>query len=256
MNRAALIVSLALVAMSLQAQSPVTILNPTPIVIDVTTMWTPTGIQINAGKVFSVHVEGVASASHPSSTSHWNWYGPEGWGDYVPSSGFPLNGVAACGVIAKIGDAGAPFFVGKHKTFRADTSGALFFGYNDSEYGDNFGYFLAFVDTSLFPTGLNMVEDGGGVVKTHLLLQNYPNPFNPSTTISYVLPSRANVELQIFDMSGRLVKALVSEEQESGSHTAVWNGQDQAGNAVASGTYFYRVDSDGRQLAKKMLLLK
>ncbi len=83
------------------------------------------------------------------------------------------------------------------------------------------------------------------------LQQNYPNPFNPSTTISYSLPERADVTISIYNVLGQTIATLVSEEQEAGQHSILWN----AGN-MASGIYFYDLRSVKFKEVKKLLLLK
>ncbi len=91
------------------------------------------------------------------------------------------------------------------------------------------------------------------------LHQNYPNPFNPRTTITYELPAsteREGVRLRIIDLSGRLVKTLVDEEQGGGSHRVEWQGKDDRGAAVSSGVYFYVLDVGGERLTRKLVLLK
>jgi hypothetical protein len=88
------------------------------------------------------------------------------------------------------------------------------------------------------------------------LSPNVPNPFNPRTTIRYELSSPGAVRIGIYDVSGRLVRTIVDEQQPSGSHMAVWNGLDQAGSSVASGVYFIRLESHGRVLTRKSVLLK
>lgn len=86
---------------------------------------------------------------------------------------------------------------------------------------------------------------------------NFPNPFNPRTTIAFVLPEREVVSLRIFDMSGRLVKELITAEPHtSGRHEVVWNGRDDAGHPVASGTYLYRLDARSYRETKRMVLFK
>ncbi len=75
----------------------------------------------------------------------------------------------------------------------------------------------------------------------YALNQNFPNPFNPSTTIHYALPSRSKVQLVIYDLAGRVMKELVSEQQAPGEHAALWDGRDHAGNSVTSGVYIYRL---------------
>ena len=88
------------------------------------------------------------------------------------------------------------------------------------------------------------------------LLANYPNPFNPSTTIRYRLASPGRVQLMVFDAAGRRVRTLVDEERAAGSHDVTFDGRDDAGAAIASGVYFYRLDADGFSQTRKMVLLK
>jgi Leucine-rich repeat (LRR) protein len=92
--------------------------------------------------------------------------------------------------------------------------------------------------------------------ETFDLQQNYPNPFNPSTTIRYDLPSDSNVKLQIFNSAGQLVTTLVNGYEAAGYRTALWNGRNRYGNAVASGVYFYRIEAGSFVQSRKMLLLK
>ncbi len=89
------------------------------------------------------------------------------------------------------------------------------------------------------------------------LHQSYPNPFNPSTTITYDLPEKGRVKLDIYDAAGRFVKSLLDRTQNRGSNkSVVWNGKDTAGNRVCSGVYFYRLRFGREELSRKMILLK
>jgi subtilisin-like proprotein convertase family protein len=88
------------------------------------------------------------------------------------------------------------------------------------------------------------------------LAQNYPNPFNPSTQIAYTVPRAGQVELRIFDLAGRQVRTLVSGELAASAYTVEWNGRDDTGRQAASGTYYYRLRSEGQELTRKMTLLK
>ena len=83
------------------------------------------------------------------------------------------------------------------------------------------------------------------------LSQNYPNPFNPSTNISFALPTKSNVRLEIFNLLGQKVANLVQGEMEAGYHEIAWN----AGK-TPSGVYFYRLISGDKSLTRKMMLLK
>lgn len=78
-------------------------------------------------------------------------------------------------------------------------------------------------------------------IERYALYAAYPNPFNPTTTIAFDLPQRSFVEMKIYDISGRKVQTVISQNLEAGSHQAVWDGRDQAGNQVASGVYLYRI---------------
>ena len=83
-----------------------------------------------------------------------------------------------------------------------------------------------------------------------------PNPFNPATDIKFSLPRDAAVQLNLYDVSGRLVRSLLSESLGAGSHEARWNGKDNSGRSVASGTYFARLVVDGVHNVKAMILVR
>ena len=91
---------------------------------------------------------------------------------------------------------------------------------------------------------------------TFSLAQNIPNPINPTTAINYQLPQAVRVHLSIFNLLGQEIVVLVDEMQPAGYHQVVWDGRSKHGQPVASGVYFYRLQADTFQRAKKMLLLK
>ncbi|UCH82649.1 MAG: T9SS type A sorting domain-containing protein, partial [Candidatus Latescibacterota bacterium] len=88
------------------------------------------------------------------------------------------------------------------------------------------------------------------------LSQNYPNPFNPTTTIAFVLPEKTSATLAVYDVSGRLVKTLITGVFDGGYKEHEWNGTDAAGHQVGSGVYFCRLTAGNRTLTKKMVFLK
>ena len=88
------------------------------------------------------------------------------------------------------------------------------------------------------------------------LSQNYPNPFNPTTKISYSLPQSSFVSIKVYDMLGREVRSLISNEMVAGNHSVDWNGDDNNGIKVASGTYVYRITAGDFIAVKKMMLIK
>ncbi len=88
--------------------------------------------------------------------------------------------------------------------------------------------------------------------KVFSLKQNYPNPFNPKTTIEFSIPKSEYVELKIFDISGKEIQTLVSENMNSGTYQYDW----QASDAVASGIYYYVIKAGEYTDTKKLVLLK
>jgi hypothetical protein len=100
-------------------------------------------------------------------------------------------------------------------------------------------------------------EPGQGTVpEVFALSQNYPNPFNPSTKIGFDLPKPSFVSLDIYDVLGRKVSTLINEHLMAGSKQVQWNGRDNTGAEVASGVYFYRLQTGDHVEVKKMVLLK
>ncbi len=104
-------------------------------------------------------------------------------------------------------------------------------------------------------------EGGGGAAAAPLpaplrLLGNRPNPFNPSTAILFALDAPADVRLEIFDVQGRLVRAIAGGSLPVGEHAMAWDGRDAAGRDAASGVYLYRVHAGAASLGGRMMLAK
>ncbi|MFT7553648.1 MAG: putative repeat protein (TIGR01451 family), partial [Rhodothermales bacterium] len=100
------------------------------------------------------------------------------------------------------------------------------------------------------PVGV-AVGSGEEVPEGYVLGQNYPNPFNPVTTIPFALPTTGEVEMVVFDVTGREVAVLVSGVMQAGYHTAVWDAQ-----GAPSGVYLYRITADGFTQVRRLVLLK
>jgi len=88
------------------------------------------------------------------------------------------------------------------------------------------------------------------------LSQNYPNPFNAQTTIQFALGAPGKVDLSVYDLLGRKIKSLQSGQLEAGQHSLVWDGSNGDHKTVASGIYFYRLESPEGSRTMRMLLLK
>jgi hypothetical protein len=108
---------------------------------------------------------------------------------------------------------------------------------------NGYPYLMANVMTS--------VEAAIGTPRAFSLLQNFPNPFNPTTTISFYLPSKSFVSLTVFDMVGRKIATILSEEMSPGTYSRQWNAAK-----LSSGIYFYRLQAGTYIETKKLVLLK
>jgi hypothetical protein len=99
-------------------------------------------------------------------------------------------------------------------------------------------------------------DDGSLLPREFALMQNYPNPFNPTTVISFALPRSSDVRIDLYDITGRLVRTLADETMAAGNHTITFDGRSSSGNQLATGVYFYRMQANGFVATKKMLLMK
>lgn len=88
------------------------------------------------------------------------------------------------------------------------------------------------------------------------LLQNYPNPFRTATTIEFTMPWEQHAVVRVYDVAGGVVATLEDRVLDPGRWRVEWDGRDAAGTAAASGVYFYRLNAGGRELTRKMVLLK
>jgi hypothetical protein len=109
----------------------------------------------------------------------------------------------------------------------------------------------------LFPTAsiITGLDQGG---KGVLRFSASPNPVQPksATTISFALGSTENIELAIYDVSGRMVRTLASGSYPGGEHTVVWNGRDDSGSALGSGVYFARMRAGDTNSQERILMLR
>ena len=106
-------------------------------------------------------------------------------------------------------------------------------------------------NTAIFDNTTDVNENRKTSAQKFTLEQNYPNPFNPSTIISFNLPSRTFVSLKVFDLIGREVSTILSEELQAGNYSRQWNASN-----LPSGIYFYRLHAGNLTETKKLILLK
>jgi hypothetical protein len=103
----------------------------------------------------------------------------------------------------------------------------------------------------------NEVEVVVGVLPDYYSLsQNYPNPFNPTTAIQFQVPKTSDVTIKIYDLLGQEIKTLFSGQVQQGTYTVEWNGLNNAGTHMSSGTYVYRISTKDFVQSRKMILMK
>lgn len=129
---------------------------------------------------------------------------------------------------------------------------------------DEVHYYFSTSDLAMTPNSTNSdtlsviftsQEESKNIAKSFRLSQNYPNPFNPATTINYGLQI-TNTEfgkLVIFNILGEKVKEFILTNNNG---SVIWNGKNEFGNEVASGIYFYRLESANQSQTRKMLFIK
>ncbi len=86
--------------------------------------------------------------------------------------------------------------------------------------------------------------------------RNVPNPFSTETTICYNVSSKGKISLEVYTLTGRLVRTLVDRNVGAGPHQVTWDGKDSSGRDVGSGVYYYRIDVEDDTQAGKMILLR
>jgi hypothetical protein len=134
----------------------------------------------------------------------------------------------------------------------------------DVQPGTHYYYRLAAVDysgnVSIATPALDAHTTGifgrTGIPEVFELSANYPNPFNPRTTIPYQIPENCQVNIRVFDLSGRHVQTLVNTFQAAGYYDIVWNGSDFRGTEMATGVYFVRMQAGKYIQTMKILYLK
>jgi hypothetical protein len=106
---------------------------------------------------------------------------------------------------------------------------------------------------SYYETSATVVEanEASAPPPAFALEQNFPNPFNPETAIRYSLPQPAEVDLAVYDVSGRLIAVLAQGRQTAGSHKISWNARH-----LPSGIYFVKLRTAEFQATRKMLLVR
>lgn len=100
------------------------------------------------------------------------------------------------------------------------------------------------------------IPHGAGLPVAFALRGGSPNPLLERTSLRYELPRKSPVRLEIFDVGGRRVRALVHKEVSAGYHQAAWDGRDDRGHPVSSGLYFARIEMEGYRHATPIAVIR
>jgi len=130
-------------------------------------------------------------------------------------------------------------------------------------------YFLQFPNGDFlfaYESDFHFIRSDGELVKTsnNLIpnidsasIYNFPNPFNPTTEIVFSIHIDSKVEISVYNIKGQKIITLANNEFSQGSHSIVWNGDDETNNPVGSGIYYYILNVNGKtEAVNKCLLLK
>ncbi|MBI4722264.1 MAG: T9SS type A sorting domain-containing protein, partial [Candidatus Stahlbacteria bacterium] len=157
----------------------------------------------------------------------------------------------------------------KNDTITAGESTGVVIGFNTQEL-DTANYYATlhlksndiYHPDTIIPIRLKVlrdtieVEEMPLVPKTFFIAQNHPNPFIGTTVIEYGIPNAAAVTINIYNILGQKVATLVNENKKAGFYTVKWNGKNGMGKKVATGIYFYRLDTHEYTATKKMYLIR
>jgi hypothetical protein len=225
----------------------------------------PTLVDIDLQRVAGGAWQALAS-DVPAGSSPWNWtvsgvagpYGRIRVSDAADGAVFGLSGVFTVSrnldwlqLTTTTGQVAAGSTV--DLAFNLDATGLSLGQYDADIVLSSNGGSPVIIPVSLLVSDATAVLD---IPRMVTLLDNYPNPFNPQTVISFSLPMSQDVTLKVYSTRGRLVRTLVAGHQPAGLHHSVWDGTNERGQGVASGVYYYRLDTENEHLTGKMLLTK
>jgi hypothetical protein len=111
------------------------------------------------------------------------------------------------------------------------------------------------VSVTLTVSDIEEMRDFGVPTKMELL-GNHPNPFNNITLIKFSLPQQSRITLVIYNINGQIIRSLADDSFSGGIHQIMWDGRDDSGKIVASGTYVYQLVGNKQNISRKLILSK
>ncbi|MCI0555237.1 MAG: T9SS type A sorting domain-containing protein, partial [Anaerolineae bacterium] len=140
-----------------------------------------------------------------------------------------------------------------------DHGGVVGITSQEDETNPNFTDASSFTLLQSTVTAVEEPDESHRIPDGFMLTQNYPNPFAhniAATTIRFALPQATFTEIAVFNLLGEQVCVLTSQVLSSGTHAVRWDGRDESGRLLASGTYVYRLKAGDVQMSRTLLLLK
>lgn len=123
-----------------------------------------------------------------------------------------------------------------------DTSRLIYANINGIEFGE----YLVGIESEKEPL----------TPSQYLMVNNFPNPFNPSTTVRYRLPHTSDVQMEFYDMNGKMIRSHSVHNQALGWNYYAWDGKNTQGENVGAGIYFCSVLAGDLSRTIKMVLIK
>jgi len=234
--------------------------SPAPVAVNDVTLHVPT-VPSETGEItVSIQVAGDASLRGLSVPVEWDASAAEflGWsaGDLMARQGglAPVYSAEPGRIDAAVfgdrpGIAGEGTMAVLRFRVKPDTNPAFALGSIDARDFDN-------EQITIDGTVVRGVTGNAPTALRTELRPNVPNPFNPRTTIHFVVGQEGPVKVRVFDVSGRLVRTLVDETMNAGAKAIDWDGTDDSGRQVSSGTYLMRLSTVDAQQSRTMLLVK
>ncbi|OGJ94134.1 MAG: hypothetical protein A2487_11875 [Candidatus Raymondbacteria bacterium RifOxyC12_full_50_8] len=134
--------------------------------------------------------------------------------------------------------------------------GICVWGWDAAANGWSNWYFYRQPNELWIYTRLSDTEQKSGQAGFGEIVTAQPNPFNCNTTFQYRVNAQARVVINVYDAQGKLVLPLVNAQQQSGSHSIIWDGKDSRGTSVHSGVYVLKVSINGSNHVKKLIVIK
>ncbi len=144
-------------------------------------------------------------------------------------------------------------------SFPAESCEGTIFRFDGEQWQELDSYFLegrmyaSVTDEGIYVLGQSPGLFSPGILSVPVLQGSFPNPFSSMVSFRFSLPETSDVTLKVYDMTGRLVTALVNMEVPGGVHTVSWNGRDNCGSSISPGVYFARLEAPGYSETLKLV---